>query len=92
MAIAGALFDPRFATDSPRAVPLLLVHGEGDTKNDRLERSLATYEAAHDPKAFMTIEGAKHGICQDDDPIAHVKRTTEVTTAFWKQYLPLSRL
>lgn len=34
----------------------------------------------------MTIEGAGHGICQDDGQ-PHAARVAELTTAFWNRYL-----
>jgi dienelactone hydrolase len=86
VAVAGALFHPDFAADVLRALPLLLVHGAEDTKKDRLREALKVYEAAQEPKELVTIEGAGHGICQDDGQ-PHATRVAECTTAFWDRYL-----
>jgi dienelactone hydrolase len=87
VAVAGALFHPDFAADVLRPLPLLLVHGTEDTKKDRLREALKVYEAAQEPKEFVTIEGAGHGICQDDDGQPHAARVADLTTAFWDRYL-----
>jgi dienelactone hydrolase len=84
--IAGALLHPDFAADVLRPLPLLLVHGAEDTKNDRLREALKTYEAAQEPKELVTIEGAGHGICQDDEE-PHATRFAELTTVFWNRHL-----
>lgn len=86
MAVAGGLFHPDFAADVLRPLPLLLIHGTEDTKKDRLREALKVYEAAQGPKDFVTIEGAGHGICQDDGQ-PHAARVAELTTAFWNRYL-----
>lgn len=86
VAVAGALFHPDFAADVLRPLPLLLVHGAEDTKKDRLREALKVYEAAQEPKQLVTIEGAGHGICQDDGQ-PHATRVAELTTAFWERYL-----
>ena len=39
------------------------------------------YEAAQEPKELVTIEGAGHGICQDDGQ-PHATPVAEPTTAF----------
>lgn len=87
VAISGALFHPDFAADALRPLPLLLVHGADDTKRSRLQEALKTYEAAQEPKQLVTIEGAGHGICQDDGHRPYVARVAEVTTTFWERYL-----
>jgi dienelactone hydrolase len=87
VAVAGALFHPDFAADVLRPLPLLLVHGTEDTRKDRLREALKVYEAAQEPKEFVTIEGAEHGICQNDDWQPHAARVAELTTAFWDRYL-----
>lgn len=84
--VAGALFHPNFATASLRPLPLLLVHGSQDTKKDRLRQALKVYEAAHEPKQLVTIEGAGHGICQDDGQ-PHATLVAELTTTFWDRHL-----
>jgi len=86
VAVAGALFHPDFAADVLRPLPLLLVHGAEDTKKDRLREALKVYEAAQEPKQLVTIEGAGHGICEDDGQ-PHATRVAERTTAFWDRYL-----
>jgi dienelactone hydrolase len=86
VAVAGALFHPNFAADVLRRLPLLLVHGAEDTKRDRLREALKTYEAAQEPKQLVLIEGAGHGICQDDGQ-PHATRVAEFTTAFWDRHL-----
>lgn len=86
VAVAGGLFHPDFAADVLRPLPLLLIHGTEDTKKDRLREALKVYEAAQGPKDFVTIEGAGHGICQDDGQ-PHAARVAELTTAFWNRYL-----
>jgi dienelactone hydrolase len=87
VAIGGALFADDFAPDVLLPVPLLLVHGAEDRKNDRLREALKTYEAAQEPKELVTIAGAGHGICQDDDMPSYTARVAEITTAFWRRYL-----
>jgi len=87
VAIAGALFDPDFAADMLRPLPLLLIHGAEDTKRGRLCEALKTYAAAQEPKQFVPIERAGHGICEDDDPRAYAARVADVSTAFWDRYL-----
>ena len=87
VAVAGALVHTDFAADVLRPVPLLLVHGAEDRKNDRLRGALELYEAAQEPKQLVTIDGAGHGICQDDDARQHATRVAELTTAFWHRYL-----
>jgi len=86
VAVAGALFDAAFAADRLRSLPLLLIHGTNDTKNHRLREALKLYEAAQEPKELVTIEGAGHGICQDDGQ-PHATRVAELTTVFWDRYL-----
>jgi dienelactone hydrolase len=86
VAVAGALFHPDFAGDVLGPLPLLLVHGAEDTKKDRLRAALKTYEAAQEPKELVTIDGAGHGICQDDGE-PHATRVAELTTAFWNRHL-----
>ena len=86
VAVAGALFHPDFAADVLRPLPLLLIHGMEDTKRDRLREALKVYEAAQEPKELVTIEGAGHGICEDDGQ-PHATRVAELTTAFWDRYL-----
>jgi dienelactone hydrolase len=86
VAVAGALVHPDFAGDVLRPLPLLLVHGAEDTKKDRLRAALKTYEAAQEPKELVTIDGAGHGICQDDGQ-PHATRVAELTTAFWNRHL-----
>lgn len=85
-AVAGALFQPDFGADVLRPLPLLLVHGTEDTKKDRLRHALKVYEAAHEPKELVMIDGAGHGICQDDGE-PHASRVAELTTTFWDRYL-----
>jgi dipeptidyl aminopeptidase/acylaminoacyl peptidase len=68
-----------------RPLPLLLVHGTED-KERRLMEALKVYEAAQEPKELVTIEGAGHGICEDDGQ-PHATRVAELTTAFWDRYL-----
>ena len=87
VAIAGALFHPDFAFDVLRPLPLLLVHGAEDKKRDRLREALRVYETAQEPKELVLIEGAGHGICQDDAPRPYATRVAEVTTAFWARHL-----
>jgi predicted dienelactone hydrolase len=87
VAMAGALFHPDFASDALRRLPLLLVHGAEDTKRGRLRAARRTYAIANEPKQFVTIEGAGHGICEDDDPRPYAVRVAEVTTDFWNRYL-----
>ena len=89
VAVAGALFHPDFAADVLRPLPLLLVHGAEDTENDRLREALRTYEAAQGPKELVTIDGAGHGICQDDGE-PHATRVADLTTAFWDRHLRAS--
>ena len=84
-ALAGRLDYPAFVTDVLRPLPLLLVHGADDTKNGRLAGAVAVHDAAHEPKEFVTLEGADHHICQDGAP--HAARVAELTTAFWTRYL-----
>ena len=86
VALVGALVEPDFASDVLRPLPLLLVHGTED-KARRIRESLKVYEAAQEPKQLVTIEGAAHGICQDDDPRPYAERVAELTTAFWDRYL-----
>jgi dienelactone hydrolase len=86
VAVAGGLFHPDFAADVLRPLPLLLIHGMEDTKKDRLREALKVYEAAQEPKELVTIEGAGHGICEDDGQ-PHATRVAELTTAFWDRYL-----
>jgi predicted dienelactone hydrolase len=86
VALVGALFHPDFAADVLRPLPLLLVYGTAD-KERRIRESLQVFEAAQEPKELVTIEGARHGICQDDDPRPYVERVAELTTAFWHRYL-----
>ena len=86
VAIAGALFHPDFAAETLRPLPLLLVHGAEDT-NGRLDEARRTFAAAHEPKKLVTIDGAGHGICQDDDPRRDAARVAEVATAFWDRHL-----
>lgn len=87
VAIAGALFHPDFASDTLRPLPLLLVHGAEDRRKSRLEEALKVYEAAREPKELVLLEGAGHGICQDDDAPEHAARVAEITTAFWNRHL-----
>jgi dienelactone hydrolase len=87
VAIAGGLVHPDFAGHELRPLPLLLLHGSDDRKNGRLEEALRVFEAAQEPKEFVTIAGGGHGICQDDDPRLHVARVAELTTAFWNRCL-----
>ena len=86
VALVGALAHPCFATNELRSLPLLLVHGTGD-KERRVCESLALYEAAEEPKELVALDGAGHGICQDDAEPRHVVQVAEVTTAFWNRYL-----
>ena len=86
VAVAGGLFHPDFAADALRRLPLLLVHGAEDTKKDRLRGALKVYEAAQKPKQLVMIDGAGHGICEDDGQ-PHATRVAELTTAFWDSYL-----
>jgi fermentation-respiration switch protein FrsA (DUF1100 family) len=86
VALVGALFHPDFAADVLRPLPLLLVHGTEDEER-RLRESRAVYESAQEPKELVTIEGAQHGICQDDDPRPYAERVAVLTTAFWNRYL-----
>jgi dienelactone hydrolase len=86
VALVGALFKPDFAADELRPLPLLLVHGTED-KVRRIRESLAVYEAAQEPKELVTVEGAAHGICQDEDPRPHAERVAELTTTFWDRHL-----
>jgi dienelactone hydrolase len=86
VALVGALFHPEFAADALRPLPLLIVHGTEDRER-RVRESLKVYEAAQEPKQLVTIEGAGHGLCQDDDPPAYVARVAELTTDFWDRYL-----
>ena len=86
VAVAGGLFHPRFAADVLRPLPLLLVPGAEDKKNDRLRGALRVYETAQEPKELVLIEGAGHGICQDDGR-PHAARVAELTTAFWGRHL-----
>jgi dienelactone hydrolase len=85
VAVAGALFHSDFAADVLRPLPLLLVHGVEDESVAYAE-ALKVYEAAQEPKELVTIEGAGHGICQDDGQ-PHATRVAELTTAFWDRYL-----
>jgi predicted dienelactone hydrolase len=87
VAITGALFHPNFAADTLLPRPLLLVHGAEDTKRARLRHAMATYARAREPKELVTLDGAGHGICQDDDPRPYAVRVAEVTTAFWGRHL-----
>lgn len=87
VAIGGALFHPAFSAMSLRRLPLLLVHGGEDSKNDRLIEALRLYEIAEQPKELLLLEGAGHGVCQDDDPTPHVLRVATATTSFWKRYV-----
>lgn len=82
VAVAGALFHPDFAADALRPLPLLLVHGTEDRRKRRLREALKVYESAQEPKELVTIEGAGHGICQDDGQ-PHATRVAELTTALW---------
>jgi dienelactone hydrolase len=86
VALVGVLVQPEFAADVLRPLPLLLVHGTED-KERRVRESLKVYEAAHEPKELVTIEGAGHGLCQDDDPRPHRERVAELTAAFWDRHL-----
>jgi dienelactone hydrolase len=90
VAVAGALFHPDFAAETLRPLPLLLIHGTEDTKKDRLRHALEVHEAAHEPKELVLIEGAGHGICQDDGG-RHAARVAEITTTFWNNNLGSSR-
>ena len=54
---------------------------------DRLRGAQRTFAIASEPKQFVTIEGAGHGICEDDDPRPYAVRVAEVTTAFWNRHL-----
>jgi alpha-beta hydrolase superfamily lysophospholipase len=69
-----------------RPLPLLLVHGTEDQRSNASGRRLKVYEAAREPKELVTIEGAEHGICQDDGQ-PHATRVAELPTAFWDRYL-----
>ena len=84
--VAGALFHADFAADALRPLPLLLVHGADDTKKDRLREALSLYEAAQEPKELVLIDGAGHGICQDDGE-PHASRVAELTTDFWDRHV-----
>jgi predicted dienelactone hydrolase len=86
VALAGGLFHPDFASDALRPLPLLLVHGTEDTKRDRLREALRVYEAAGEPKELVLIEGAGHGICQNDGE-PHTTRVAELTAEFWGRHL-----
>src|SRR3954452_18017469 len=84
VAVAGGLFHhSAFARETLRALPLLLVHGSDDKG---YAEALELYEAAQEPKQLVTIEGAGHGICQDDaEP--HAARVAELTAVFWNRNL-----
>jgi dienelactone hydrolase len=86
VALAGGLVDLDFAGNELRPLPLLLVYGTADREH-RVRESLRVYEAAQEPKELVTLEGARHGICEDDDPQPYVDRITGLTTAFWKRHL-----
>jgi len=84
VAVAGGLFHhAAFARDALRPLPLLLIYGTSD-KGYQEVRQL--YEAAQEPKQLETIDGAGHGICQDDGE-PHTSRVADLTIAFWNRYL-----
>jgi dienelactone hydrolase len=85
VAIAGALFHSDFAAGVLRPLPLLLVHGAEDERVAH-EQAVEVYEAAHEPKELVTIDGAGHDICQDDGQ-PHAAHVADLTTAFWDRYL-----
>ena len=85
VAVAGGLFHhSAFAPAVLRPLPLLLVHG---TDDKGYGEALQLYNAAQEPKQLVTIRGAGHGICQDNDARPHAVRVAEVTTAFWERHL-----
>lgn len=86
VAIAGTLVHPDLVSDSLRPLPLLLVHGAEDTKNDRLRDAQKVYDAAREPKQLVTLADAGHGICEDDHE-PHAARVAELTTEFWDRHL-----
>ena len=86
VALVGVLVQPEFATDVLRPVPLLLVYGTEDRKQ-RVREAQKVYDATQEPKQLVTIEGAGHGLCQDDDPRLYRERVAELTTSFWDRYL-----
>ena len=72
------------AADRLLPLPLLLVHG---TDDKGYGEALQLYNAAQEPKQLVTIQGAGHGICQDNDARPHAVRVAELTTAFWDRHL-----
>jgi predicted dienelactone hydrolase len=85
VAIAGALAHPSFMLRPLLPRPLLLVQGAED-KEYRLREMRDVFEAAKEPRKLVTIEGAGHGICQDDGE-PYTTRTAELTTSFWNRHL-----
>ncbi|HWG57259.1 MAG TPA: alpha/beta fold hydrolase [Gaiellaceae bacterium] len=83
-AVAGCLFHGELATTDLRSLPLLLVHGSADDTVAYAE-SVAVYEAAHEPKELVTLEGAPHDVCQDESP--HAAHVAELLTAFFDRWL-----
>ena len=81
VAVAGALTGTDLSTIELRPLPLLLVHGTGDETVGYAE-AVKVYEAAHEPKELVALDGAGHGICQDDGQ-PHADRVADLTTAFW---------
>lgn len=86
VALAGALVQREFETDALREAPLLLAYGTADRER-RVREVLRVFDAAHEPKELVALDGARHGICQDDDEPAHALRVAELTTGFWSRRL-----
>ena len=84
-AVAGCLFHGDLATRDLRPVPLLLVHGTEDESVPYAE-ALAVYAAAHEPKELVTLEGAGHQICQDEDE-PYASDVAELLAAFFDRWV-----
>jgi len=85
VSVAGGLFHDGLAAEELLPLPLLLVHGSDD-ESVAHRHSADVHERAPGPKELVTLDGAGHGICQDDGE-PHASRVAEVTTAFWRRYL-----
>jgi fermentation-respiration switch protein FrsA (DUF1100 family) len=72
------------AVDRLRPLPPLLVHGAHDAHVPYAEAA-AVYDAAHEPKELVTLEGAGHHVGEDGPP--HAVGVAELTTSFWARYL-----
>jgi len=86
-AIAISGHEPWFDTLTPRACPLLVVHGRLD-RAVPYEGGVAVYRRALPPKALLSIALPRHqDHVEDDPPTAGEEVVDEVTTAFLDRVL-----